>query len=523
MILQILAICAVLGYLLVKYGAQTVKLNLWASQLPGPFNVFPLGCTYRFICRREEIFSRLRKMLKDFPQPVIKMWLGPKLIVLIREPQHLERILQSTKMIEKDSLMDFAKPFIGEGLITGSGPTWKAHRKLIMPTLATKAVESYCNIFHQQANILVEKMMASMKVSEVCNEIILEEYLHPCCIDIVCETVMDIKLNAQASLNHEFMEAAYMMYFIIIERMAKPWLQIDFLFRFSNLSKVQTKTLKILRSFISDVIHKKKDEKQVEIMNRIIDSNYSDKNGGKADVEYEDGHDKKIGTAIEQLVNAQYDNTLKITDEEMVDEMLTMFMASSDTIASITCFCLKMLAMHPHYQEQVVKEFNETLGPNGGPLDSSACSELTFLERCIKETIRLFPIAPFIVRINKEEFKLDDDLKIPEGVSVMMALFDVHRNPKYWKRPEEFYPDHFLAEEVASRPQYAYVPFSSGLRVCIGKLYAMISVKIMTVAVLQKFKLSCRADQPSVRDLRLSTDISVRARDGNNIILSHRK
>lgn len=51
----------------------------------------------------------------------------------------------------------------------------------------------------------------------------------------------------------------------------------------------------------------------------------------------------------------------------------------------------------------------------------------------------------------------------------MMALFDVHRNPEYWKHPEEFYPDHFLQSEIESRPQYAYIPFSSGLRACVGK------------------------------------------------------
>lgn len=75
-------------------------------------------------------------------------------------------------------------------------------------------------------------------------------------------------------------------------------------------------------------------------MNRIIDSNYSDNNGGKTDVDYE-GHNKKIGSAIEQLVNAKYDNILKITDEEMIDEMLTMFMA-------VSFFLLSKLVVSSH-------------------------------------------------------------------------------------------------------------------------------------------------------------------------------
>lgn len=95
-------------------------------------------------------------------------------------------------------------------------------------------------------------------------------------------------------------------------------------------------------------------------------------------------------------------------------------------------------------------------------------NKLTYLDRCVRDVIRLFPIAPYILRRVNEDFELDSFI-IPKGVGFMVPIFNLHRDPKYWQKPNEFYPDHFLDESVKKRPIYCYVPFSAGPRSCIGK------------------------------------------------------
>lgn len=105
---------------------------------------------------------------------------------------------------------------------------------------------------------------------------------------------------------------------------------------------------------------------------------------------------------------------------------------------------------------------------NKPTIDLSDLSKLTYLDMCLKESMRLFPIAPFIFRDTNEEFQLEK-LTIPENVTVALSIYHAHRNPEFWKKPNEFFPDHFLPEAVSKRHPFAFLPFSAGPRKCIGK------------------------------------------------------
>lgn len=94
---------------------------------------------------------------------------------------------------------------------------------------------------------------------------------------------------------------------------------------------------------------------------------------------------------------------------------------------------------------------------------------LKFTERFIKETSRLFPIAPVIVRQLQADIDIGEAI-LPAGSSVVLAFISTHRSERYFPNPMKFDPDRFLPEEIAKRHPYAYVPFAGGPRTCIGKL-----------------------------------------------------
>lgn len=95
--------------------------------------------------------------------------------------------------------------------------------------------------------------------------------------------------------------------------------------------------------------------------------------------------------------------------------------------------------------------------------------EMKFMERCIKECLRLFPSVPFIQRIAGEDIKTHSGYTIPAKTNINIYIFDMHRNSTVWENPLVFNPDRFLPENIAGRHPFAYLPFSAGPRNCIGK------------------------------------------------------
>lgn len=95
--------------------------------------------------------------------------------------------------------------------------------------------------------------------------------------------------------------------------------------------------------------------------------------------------------------------------------------------------------------------------------------EMKFMERCIKECLRLYPSVPFISRTAGEEIKTHSGYVIPKGCNINIYIYDLHRSAQYWKDPDKFNPDRFLPENIAARHPFAYLPFSAGPRNCIGQ------------------------------------------------------
>ncbi|XP_023311943.1 cytochrome P450 4C1-like, partial [Anoplophora glabripennis] len=118
--------------------------------------------------------------------------------------------------------------------------------------------------------------------------------------------------------------------------------------------------------------------------------------------------------------------------------------------------------------EEIVEELNDILGDSDKAPTYNELMEMKFLERCIKECLRLYPSVPFIGRVAGEDIKTSNGYTIPKGCEVNIYIYELHRSTQYWEDPEKFDPDRFLPENVAARHPFAYLPFSAGSRNCIG-------------------------------------------------------
>ncbi|XP_033222170.1 cytochrome P450 4V2-like isoform X2 [Belonocnema kinseyi] len=138
-------------------------------------------------------------------------------------------------------------------------------------------------------------------------------------------------------------------------------------------------------------------------------------------------------------------------------------------------------------------------------------AELKYLDRVIKETLRINPSVPGLGRVLTEEIEL--------GSKITMHVFTTHRDPEFWPDPSKFDPDRFLPENSKGRHPYAYVPFSAGPRNCIGQKFAMVELKIVLAEILRKWRVKSARTQA---ETKMQSTFVLRPHGGNPIYFTPR-
>ncbi|RLU26742.1 hypothetical protein DMN91_000539 [Ooceraea biroi] len=169
-------------------------------------------------------------------------------------------------------------------------------------------------------------------------------------------------------------------------------------------------------------------------------------------------------------------------------------------------FAILLLAEHKDVQDCVRTEVNAVMEKNGGKLTVTALQNLSYLERCLKETMRLYPSVLLITRTLVEDVMLKSYL-VPAGVELYIDILSLHKNPEFWPNPEVFDPDRFLPELVQNRHPFVYIPFSAGSRNCIGQRFAMMELKTVIGTLVHNLYLE---PIDHLKDCRCVADLLIR-------------
>ncbi|KAL6420172.1 hypothetical protein ACFW04_012264 [Cataglyphis niger] len=207
---------------------------------------------------------------------------------------------------------------------------------------------------------------------------------------------------------------------------------------------------------------------------------------------------------LDLLIAASRDNLL--SDLDIREEVDTFMFEGHDTTAMGITFALLLLAEHKDIQERVRIEVENAMQESGGKLTMRSLQNLPYLERCLKEALRLYPSVFFIIRNIKEDIKLHSYV-IPAETMLFLNIYGVHRNPNFWSIPEVFDPDRFLPERIQKRHPYSYLPFSAGSRNCIGQRFGLLELKAMIAPLIHNFYLE---PIDHLKDIRLTTDMIIR-------------
>jgi cytochrome P450 len=199
---------------------------------------------------------------------------------------------------------------------------------------------------------------------------------------------------------------------------------------------------------------------------------------------------------LSRLLAARDAEAGSMTDTQVRDEVVTLFVAGHETTATSLAWCFYLLARHPDIRERVVAEADAF---GDGPIERFDAERLQLTTRVFREALRLYPPVTLLPRRTLEDVEICGTV-LPRRTVTFVSTWAQHRRADVWEQPDRFDPDRFLPEREATRPKGSYLPFGLGPRTCIGLHFAMIEGPIVLATLLRRFHFEIDATREIVED-----------------------
>jgi cytochrome P450 len=192
------------------------------------------------------------------------------------------------------------------------------------------------------------------------------------------------------------------------------------------------------------------------------------------------------------LLRARDEEGDRMSDQQIMDECITLFGTGHETTASALSWSWYLLCQHPEVYRRLQQEVDEVL--QGRTPTYADLAHLPYCLQVFKETLRMYPPGATIMREALEDLEIGGYL-VPQGSLVLISPYTIHRIPEYFPDPEKFDPDRFTAEREKTLPRYAYFPFGAGPRICIGNHFAMMEGQLLLATLAQRVTFTLIPDQ----------------------------
>ncbi|CAH2091806.1 unnamed protein product [Euphydryas editha] len=466
--------------------------------VPGPNPLPVLGNGHLFISKSREFLPLLRKLKEEYGD-IYQIHLFHMSYVFFSHPNHVEPLLSHTELITKGYSYYFLKPWLGDGLLTSTGKKWRTTRKFLTPAFHFNILQNYLTVFLKNEKILLKKLQkyTDGKAFDTFPIIALTA------LDNVTESIMGVSVNAQENSESKYVQSIGTLAKILSMRMRNPLFAIEPFFKLFKYKKEQDEALEILHTHTENVIKKRREE--------LKNSNINLR--GNTDLGIKNKY-----AFLDLLLLSEVDG-VKISDENVRDEVETFMFEGHDTTTSGICFTLYCLSQHPDVQDKVLEEQTRIIGEK---LDRDPTyrdvQQMKYLELVIKESLRLYPSVPMIERLVTKDADIGG-VTLRKNTSVVVSFFELHRNPELYDNPMEFRPERFdTAAANSAKNAFSWLAFSAGPRNCIGQKFAMMEMKVTIASIIKNFVL-LPAD---MTELVLCADLILRSDEGVHIKLKPR-
>jgi len=402
--------------------------------------------------------------------PLVNLPILSERYVLVLDPELIQQSLaQGHSAMRKDPFTRELSRVLGKGLVTSEGTLWRTQRKLVAHAFTPLRIRTY-------ADSMVAAAHRSLDDWSDGSVIPIHKAMAELTLDIVGRTLFDADVRGTAREVGDALKVISDFYSDVLESPIKPpeWWPSPRMFRF---------------------------RKAVRNVDRIV--------SGIIDDRRRSGEDR--GDLLSALLHAQDDDGTAMSDQQLRDECITLFLAGHETTSIALANTLYLLSNHPEIEARVHQEAADLLADHRATSDDY--DSLEYTGRVIKESMRLYPPVYTIGRQLLEDFELGG-YTFTKGDTLLFVQWVTHRSEQCFPDPLRFDPDRWLPERAKSIHKYAYFPFGGGPRICIGNHFAMMEAVLVLATLIREYRFELLPGQalelqPAVT-LRAAKDLQIR-------------
>ena len=413
-----------------------------APRPPGPKGHWLTGNLREF---RRDRLGYLTECARTYGD-VVAIRLGPARIWVLNHPDLVEEVLvHKNRQFIKHFALRSARPSLGEGLLTSEGEFWRRQRRLAQPAFHRDRIASYGQVMVEYA----ERSLRSWADGQTRD---VQADMMQLTLEIVVKTLFDADITRESAGLADAMETMMVSFTDRVNRMIPlpVWLPVPANFRFRG-------ALRQIEGILYEIIAERR----------------------------RSGEDR--GDLLSMLLHAQDDegDGGGMTDRQLRDEVVTLFMAGHETTANTLAWVWYLLSSHPHVEARLHAELDEVL--DGRPPTVDDLPRLSYTDWVVTETLRLMPTVWLLGREAVEPTEVGG-YRVPKGHTLWMSQWVLHRDARLFEAPEQFLPERWADGLARKIPRYAYFPFGGGPRICIGNHFAQMEAVLLLATIARRFR-----------------------------------
>ena len=382
-------------------------------------------------------------------------------IFFLAHPEHIHQVLvkDADKFHKSPVYRIFLGRALGEGLLTSDGEFWRRQRRLAQPAFHHGRIQSYARTMVEYADATASRWGGQ-------ETLLVNKEMARVTLEIVCRTLFSTDIRAQAdTIGHALSE--------LLEAITEATGAAVFVPEW-----LPTRNNRRIRRGVAELD---------SVVMPLIEARRRS------------GED--TGDLLSMLLLARDEDGQGMSDRQVRDEAVTLVLAGHETTANALTWAWVLLAQHPEVEVKLHAELAAVLGGELPGLEH--VRSLSYTEQVIKETMRLYPPIPEFARQALSDVPLGEFV-IPKGTIVMVPVFAMHHDPRWFEDPDSFRPERFANGAEKALPKLAYLPFGGGPRVCIGNAFAQMEATLLLATLAQRYRLRLEPQQQVTPDATLT-------------------
>ncbi len=421
----------------------------------------------------------LGQLPKSYGAIVHANFAGKKYFIL-QHPDYIKHVLlENHKAYCKPGATKLLRLFLGEGLSTSNGELWLRQRRIMQPAFHKQRLLHILKTINEETTAFIDKLN---KLPAYTQLNISHEFLQ-LTISIISRAMFSTSLKEEMEQMVNALEA--------LAEYASKWMK--------SVIKIPTNWPTPANI---------KFQHNCKVFDGIIYNMIESRRKYMADAElppHEDLLDMLMGYSDEKTKDV-------MSEKQLRDEVTTMFMAGHETTAQTLSWIFYHLAKEKEIIQKVKNEGAKVLSKRLPEFDD--LSQLIYIKQVINEGLRFYP--PIWALVRKPYYNDEiNGINIPASSNVLINIYGIHHHSDYWDTPDTFNPEHFDPAAELQRPQFVYLPFGGGPRLCIGSNFAMMVMQVIVSRLSQFFEF----DVPDGHVPKIETNITLRAKGGIQLIM----